>query len=512
MIEVSLSGLPLFFMAVKSVICNVKLKLFSILLFCTQLVSVHLKAQEFQMSNDCQKAYQAFMAMKIDLGKSFLRSEIDKHPKNILPHILINYEDFISLTFNENQEKYKLQKTNLSKRIQLLELADKQSPYFLFCKALLYYQWSIIRIRHNDYWDGVWDFRKSHALFKENHKMFPNFLPNKIFLGSQEALISTIPNGYKWVSNLLGMHGEMKNGIGNLRLYLYSNESAFREEACFYYVYLKTYLENDVEGAYKFIQDANLDIKNNQLFAFMAANIALNNKNAMQTESILLARTKSKEYMNFPMLDYEMGCAKLRQLDFSASTYFLNFLKEYKGHFYVKDSYHQLALAEYLKGNHDAAKIYLKKIISNGKTESDADKQAQKFAKQGIFPNVEILKARLLNDGGNNQSSLKICLELEKSNTLSTNDILELNYRMARVYDDLSKFDEAIKYYKKTIALGSKSTEYYAARAALQCGFIYANRKNVVEAKRYFQLVLDLDDHDYKNSLDQRAKSALNRL
>ena len=346
--------------------------------------------------------------MKINAGKQFLANELLTNKKNLLPIVLINYEDFISLSFNENPAEYKLKKKVLDKRLAIIESGNKQSPYYLFSKALLYFQWSIIQIKYADYWNATWDFRKSYLLFKDNKKKFPQFQPNNIFLGVQEAVLSTIPAGYKWATNILGLKGNMLNGLNLLKSNLNSNDPTFKEEAKFYHVYLKNYLENDMVAANKLISTYQMDTKSNQLYVFMAANLAINNKQAQIAENLLINRTKSAEYMAFPMLDYELADAKMKRLDFSAIQYFQKFIQSSKGNFYIKDANYSIALCYYLQDNLVLANEYIRRTISTGKTEADADKQALKNAKKGVFPNKQLLKARLLNDGGYNVEALKI--------------------------------------------------------------------------------------------------------
>ncbi len=216
----------------------------------------------------------------------------------------------------------------------------------------------------------------------------------------------------------------------------------------------------------------------------------------------------SNEYLPFPMLDYEMGDAKMKRLDYSAIQYFDRFIKSSKSNFYLKDACYNIALLYYLQGKNELANQYKAKTRSTGKTESDADKQAQRNAALP-FPHRELLKAKLLNDGGNNEQALAILL---KMNDTKSENQLEYDYRLGRVYDELAEDDKAIAQYNKAIEEGKNSTEYYAARAALQAGFIYEKKGNKSEALRYFNIVLDLDDHDYKNSLDQRAKASINRV
>lgn len=450
--------------------------------------------------------------MKLESGKKYLLSEIKENPTNGMPIILANYEDFISLSFNENPKEYSKRKSNFDKRLKALDQTDKNSPYYLFGKGLLYLQWCIIKSKHGEYWNAAWDFRRSYILFADNKKQFPNFRYNDVFLGTQKAIISTIPSGYKWVSNILGLKGNMKEGMGMLQAYFNSNEEAFREESYLYYIYLTNYLLNDVEGALALIKSHNLDTKNNMLYLFMAANLALNNKKAAVTESLILNRTLSPEYSPFPMLEYELADAKMKRLDFTAIDHFEKYLQQYKGNFYLKDACLSIAYCYYLSGNSSKAEYYKNKIKTVGSTDADADKQAQKFAEKGKFPDKDLLKARLLNDGGNNQQALKVLLAKDPKSLGSEAEKIEYYYRFARVYDDLAMDDKALEYYDYTLKIGANSTEYFAARAALQAGYIYEKRNNKSMALSYFNKVLDLDDHDYKNSLDQRAKSSINRI
>lgn len=469
-------------------------------------------AQSFTMNERCLDAYQHFMAMKVAQGRNLLSQELTSNPKNMLPLVLINYEDFISLVFNENPDEYKKRKPLKLKRLEILENADRASPYYLFSKALLYFQWSMIQIKYSDYWNAAWDFRKSYLLFKENQKKFPGFVYNNIFIGAQETVISTIPKGYRWISNILGLKGDMKTGLNTLQQALNSKEAAFKEEAYLYTIYLKNYIQNDIEGANLLITTNKLDTKNNQLFCFMAANLALNNKKAAITESLLLNRTKSPAYIPFPMLEYELGDALIRRLDVEAISHFQQFITTSKSNFYLKDACLNIAYAYYLQGNMNMANQYKEKIKSVGKTESDADKQAQKFAESGVFPDKDLLKARLLNDGGYNDQALKILQSKTITQFKQPSERLEYVYRFGRVYDDLNQDDKAVEYYLQTIALGEHSTEYFAARAALQTACIYEQKGRKNEALLYFNKVLDMDDHEFKNSIDQRAKSGINRV
>lgn len=484
----------------------------AILLALFMLTGSGSSAQELDFTPHCQKAYHLFLSFKLNDARAELAKEFSENPKNVMPYILINYEDFIKLSFNENPDLYKTKKSVFHGRLKLLEKSDKSSPYYLFLKGLLYFQWSMVEAKHTDYTAAALDFRKSYMLFKDNQSQFPTFSQNQIYLGMQEAMISAIPKGYKWFATILGLKGNLTLGMGKLKQYIASNQPTFREEAMVYYIYLKNYLENDSKGAYDLMSTYQLDTKNNLMYCFVAANLALNNRNAQVAEKVLTNKNTSGDYFNFPMLDYELADAKMKRLDYSAINFFQKFLNQYKGYFYIKDAYYQMALIYHLQGQAAQARLMIQNAVNLGYAETDADKQALKNAKANYLPNKELLKARLLNDGGYNTEALNVLEAIQPSACKSESEKLELTYRFGRVHDDLNHDDKAMNYYQQTITNGANSTDHFAARSALQIAFIYEKRNQKALAISYYNKVLAMENHDYKNSLDQRAKSGLARL
>jgi tetratricopeptide (TPR) repeat protein len=122
-----------------------------------------------------------------------------------------------------------------------------------------------------------------------------------------------------------------------------------------------------------------------------------------------------------------------------------------------------------------------------------------------------LLQARLLNDGGYYRKALALLHGKTIYNFSLPEERVEFSYRAGRLYDDLGIDSQALVYYKQAIDLGAHRKEYFAARAALQTGFIYEQWGNKAAAMQWFQRVLDMDDHDFKNSLDSRAKAGILR-
>ena len=103
-------------------------------------------------------------------------------------------------------------------------------------------------------------------------------------------------------------------------------------------------------------------------------------------------------------------------------------------------------------------------------------------------------------------SVLETALETEK-------DKLEYLYRKARIEHGLENWEKAILFYEQTITKAGQKPYYFAPNACLQLGLIYETvRKDLSKAKIYYQKVLNYGEHEYKESLDTKAETALKRL
>jgi tetratricopeptide (TPR) repeat protein len=333
--------------------------------------------------------------------------------------------------------------------------------------------------------------------------------------GPMLVVAGTIPDAYKWLASLFGIRGSIKDGMAQMQQVINSKDplaKMFFNEASFYYCYILFYIENKPDEVFQYIQQRKLDVVNNHLLAYMTANLAINDKRTEYAKNIILQRNMSPEYLNTPVWDFELAYTKIHHLETQdAIQYFQNFVSKFKGKYYLKDAYEKLSWCYYLQGNMGAAANARKQVLARGSETTDADKQAAKDARSGVWPNPLLLKARLLNDGGYNNEAIALLTGKSAADFTKLEDKLEFAYRVARIYDDVGRDSEAIKMYLFAINLGENRTEYYAARAALQIGLIYEQQGKKDIAIKYFQECLDMKDHDYKDSLDQKAKAGIER-
>ncbi len=333
--------------------------------------------------------------------------------------------------------------------------------------------------------------------------------------GPMQVVAGTIPDGYKWVAGLFGIKGSISNGMALMQNVINSNDGwarLFANEAAFYYCYTSFYMQNQPDKVFQFINQKKLDLVNNHLLTYMAANLAINNKMNEYARDVIQNRNNSSAYMQTPVWNFELAYVQMRHLELAdAAKNFEYFLSNFKGKFYVKDAAEKLSWCYYLQGNITAANSARQTVLKRGNTDTDADKEAGKNAKSGRWPNQLLLKARVLNDGGYNEQAIALLKTKDADDFTDATDKLEYTYRTGRIYDDMNHDDSAVKYYQSAIVLGINRTEYYASRAALQIGMIYEQQGDKATAIQYYNKCLDMPNHDYKDSMDQKAKSGIAR-
>ncbi len=446
--------------------------------------------KHFDFNNGCQQAYREIIRLRLDEGVRLLSAEKKRDPNNLIPVFLDNYIDFFQLFFNEDPAAYQAAKGRMDQRIANLSEGPDSSPFSLFTRSVIHFQWAAIKIKFGHNWEAGWDFRRSFLQSRECKERFPGFAPATMLSGTMQVVAGTIPDGYKWLSGLLGIRGNIGTGMQELDQFLASEDpwaKVFHDETNFYYLYLQFYIRNRREEVFTSIRQQKLDVKNNHLYAYLYANLCINDQQSALAEQVISQRSNAPGYLDMPVWDLEMGYASLNHLEPGTPIYLERFLHRFKGKFYVKDALEKLAWYYYLEGDQARADSLRSLVLERGVSESDADRQAFKEAKSGKWPDKVLLRARLLSDGGYFDEALRSLQDVSASGFTQPEEKCELAYRLGRIYDgSRSRTDEALAAYLTTIKTGENLKEYYAARAALQTGFIYEERGDPARAIVFF--------------------------
>lgn len=498
----------------RSIYMRISLTVILLVLGGTLFSDTVVAQRVFDFNAQCQEAYHDILTLKIDTGERLLAAEKKAHPNNLIPYFLDNYIDFLVLVINEDPAEYARRKAHREERLDLMAEGPENSPFYGFTRSIINFQWAAVGIRFGDKWGPAMSVRKSFLQIRDNKDAFPSFTPNLMIYGAMETVMGVIPDNYKWFTNMMGMKGTVRGGMNLMSTFIADNDpwaTIFKNEGIFYYAYLKFYILNQRDEVFRFIEQRHLDTLNNLLFAYMVANLALNNGHSDITESIIRNRNQSPEYMATPIWDMEMGYARLNHLQKDANIYLERYLVGFKGQFYLKDALQRLSWYYYLEGDMPMATKYRGWVVTRGSASNETDKNALRDAQSGAWPNKDLLRARLLTDGGYTHEALKTLEGKGSSDFASVADKLEFSYRLGRIYDDLGRDDDAIKAYLVAIKIGENRREYFASRAAWQIGMIYERKGNKDMAISFYEHCLSMPDHEYKNSMDERAKSGIAR-
>lgn len=471
----------------------------------------------FELSTATRSAYEKIISLRFEEARTEIEALKKSEPNNLMPYFIENYLECASAVLNDSEDEYRRGVKKMDKRLDKLSSGDNTSPYYLYCQAEVRLQWAVLRGRYGDYLSCITNVKNSYSLLEENQRRFPDFVANKKSLGLLHAIVGNVPSEIKWaVTGLGGMKGTIQQGVGELEELLnyarYHPEFMFGIEAYVAYSYLQLHLNNKNETAWKTMTEGLKDHKTNPLAMFALANVGMRTGHNDEAIKLLEQMPTGAQYQPFPYRYFLLGIAKLYRLDTDANQALQQFLNNYKGQFGIKEAYQKLAWFQLLKNDQQGYWNYIYQAKIQGITRADTDKAADREANKGEMPDVQLLKARLLFDGGYLQRAYDLIKNNETQFAQYEKTQLEYLYRMGRICHKLNKSQEAINYYSQTIEKGAQKPWYFACNAALQLGLLYEDRKEWANARAAYQRAVKIDTEEYAASLHARAKAGINRV
>jgi tetratricopeptide (TPR) repeat protein len=158
------------------------------------------------------------------------------------------------------------------------------------------------------------------------------------------------------------------------------------------------------------------------------------------------------------------------------------------------------------------AKVNFEKAKITGSDKAEPDRYAARQLEDPNFPNKKLLKVRFSTDGGYYQDAKEILASITPNDLSSVKDKTEFYYRKARLAHRTGEIASAKIFYQQSIDMTRDKPWYFGANSALQLGYIAKDQKNYEVAKKYFQMALDSPKHEYKNSIDSKARTELQLL
>lgn len=464
-----------------------------------------------------EKAYRQATSLRLKEAEKTLARVAASDPHNLIALHVANYLDFFRVYIDEDEEEFKQLEKNRDARLKRIEQeGNPRSPWHKFLLADIRLQWALARLKFEQFSTAFFETNKAFKLLTENVRTHPDFMPNYKDLGILHAMAGTVPDNYRWAMEwFTNLEGTLEQGRGELQKainYAKTNDFIYEEEVNIYYAYLLLHLGNDAAAAWDFLNKAQLKPSENPLHCFVMANIAMRTGKGHKAIQLLEAAPSGPEFHPFWYLEYLLGLAKLQALDFNAEKHLLRYVNNFKGFNFVKDAYQKLAWCRLLKGDVVGYQQYMTLCRTKGKTLVDSDKSAWIEAEEGVMPVVELLKARLLFDGGYYDKALAVLQAKESNDFFSFKNRLEYLYRKARIVHALHRYEEALTLYDAVISEGKDAPWYFACRAALEKGHLYEAIKQKALAIKAFEQCLSMNPKEHKTGLHQQAKAGLLRM
>lgn len=493
------------------------IKKYKLIIIITLLFASSNLHANFDFNINCQNTYQNIFTLKLATAKYYLNIEKKENPQNSFIPLLENYIDYFYLLTNENKTEFTRLSNLKSNRLSQLAKGDKHSPFYLYAQAEVNLQWALIRGRYGEYFAASREINKADNLLKENQKKFPNFILNQKGLALINVTIGSLPDGFmKSTLSTFGVKGSVQTGLAMMNNLVEKLPNtaykAFYDEVVFYYAYILADVAKTEDALPKTLKYTAKMPDSSLLKSYLQAYINIRRGKNDEAIKVLINRPQGRMYQPFAYLDYLNGIARLNQLNLQASTQNFNlFLQHNKGSNYIKDTYLHLAWIALLKNDSSLYQTYINKTKDSGNTYAYQDKQALNEASE-LTPNVDLLKARLLWDGGYYDKVLSMLENKNIRNFKTPKEQTEYHYRLARTYDELGKKDLALNHYQLAINLGRNLKYYFASKSAVLMGNIYAETKDFQKARNAYQTAINMKGHEYEDSIENEAKQGIKHI
>ncbi len=465
------------------------------------------------------KAYEQALQLRFEDARELLNQE-SKGTKGHIVTYLEHYIQFLEIIISEDRQVFTSAASNRELILHRLEAGDPGSPWHLYSQAMFNMQWAFARMKFGEYATAAVEMNRAYHLLVRNGDRYPGFAPNRAALGLMKVLIGSVPDNYQWIARLLALRGNVQEGIRDLREVsddpsTGKNYPFLKAETLF----MLSFVTFNLSGAETDrILTENLIVLNHEmvrsspLLIYAAAVFHMHYGENEIALDYLMNRPSGTAYYPFSYLDYLTGQAKLNRLDKDADIWFLRYVNGYKGRSFIKSAYQRLGWIALLRGDEKKYGEYIFRVKHAGECVIDGDKQAMAEAESGRPPDIRLLRARLLFDGGYYKEAEALLSILSPEEFTNPKDRLEYFYRKARIYHLSGQEGLAVTAYLRVIDAGGTGPWYFAANSALNLGLIYEQKRDFRQAEYYYRKCLALKYTEYKSSISQKARAGLGRV
>ena len=474
--------------------------------------SLPLKAQ-YLVNNNIRNARMLLMDLKIDEAKQLLQNELAQHPQNYYVYYLEQTCDAYALLINSDDHEYETFLENYEKWRNIMDGRDEDSPYYLFCKSEMDLQAGVFNIIHGSQFSGMKKAYNAYIAVYDNLEKYPAFKPSQKLDGFFNVAMSNMPPFVKWAVSFFGVSSDFEYGK-KLLFSLYESQKNLKgtnAEAALFIIFMAK-INKTPEMVYPFLQTIDSNLRNLYIIQYFRANIAYRTGRNRQADSLLSGLNKDNSSYADLIYNYLKGKILLRALDDSAAVFTKRYLTHLKKPEYFKEMTYNLALTYLLQGNREEYNRLCEVVKNKGNEINERDREALYDASLDYEPDINLVKARLLLNGGYGQRFVQNMDKFKQNEKPGLPYQLEYHLLMGRYNMLEHNYKDCKPFFKWVINRGSNQDYYFACAAALYMGAVYEAEGDYDRAKMFYKQSDDLYSSNYYEYLGDKADKGVARV
>jgi tetratricopeptide (TPR) repeat protein len=409
----------------------------------------------------------------------------------------------LELVFSENTALEPVLEAEHKQLVKVLKASNESHQVKQLLEAEMKIHLGLARIKLGKDLPAAWQLRSAFLQLKTLLTSYPDFLPARKSMGLLQVALAATPVQYHWVLKLMGIYSTTAEGLQNLELA--KKDVVFGTEASMIEAMVTAFLLDQPQHGIRLLREQENDI----LGSYLRFHLLLK----AQKGELAIQQFRSVDLSQYPPQAYYFyGLALLQKgLYPEAEVQFKKFIDSCNCINLVKSAYFRLHQIYRLQGDQNKAEQFRIMATEKGFTIAEADKNADKEIRQEPGDD-RLLIARLAFDGGFSERAFQALEQINPAGLKTQSEKTEYFYRYARVYHHKGASEKALEYYERAIASGINQQGYMVANSALKLGDLWREKGNRTKSKEMYELALSVKKHEYKNSIDSKAKVGLGLL
>lgn len=392
-----------------------------------------------------------------------------------------------------------------------LKLAQKNTPELRYLVGSIYYNKSIAEARSGNYLQALWTSNQMKSSLEEAVKLKPDLYDAFLGLGLYNFALSQIPSTLEWAANLVGITADKELGLTYVNQTVKKGKLS-KIDAQYYLSQLYSRVIVDHPAAKELLSNLVKRYPKNLLFNFSLAWVEYELNDLASAEKHLRFVINANDDL-YPFVvsnsNYLLGQVFFARSQFdSAIVYYKNYLK-----FSVNDDYrgytnYRIGLCYELSDNRkEAIKFY--ENTTDGNSDIEEDLFAERKGEQLEGKKLTTNEIRLFNFSNlikqNKLAASKDSLENFIEQSKIPNDLkAEALLYLSQISYKQRRFQESLDYAVDCIQTEIENERWIHAYAYYMGAWNSYYQKKYTEARLFLQQIDELDDYDFRNSLENK--------